>query len=154
MPPPRIRVSIGPTDGKGSMAIRVLVAEDEPGVRAFVTRGLEHAGYEVTAVSDGQQALEALEEGGFDLLVADIVMPVLDGIALALCAVKRRPGLRVLLITGYSVERRRALNLEALIDGVLEKPFSLAQLLRAAGSAVGGGVGMAGAGAASRSIPS
>jgi two-component system cell cycle response regulator CpdR len=81
-------------------------------------------------VSDGQEALEALSQGGFDLLVADIVMPVLDGIALALVAARHHPGLRILLITGYAAERRRAVNLDALIDGVLEKPFSLAQLQR------------------------
>lgn len=112
------------------MPVRVLVAEDEPGVRAFLTRGLEHAGCEVRAVPDGQAALEALAEGGFDLLVADIVMPVLDGVSLALIASGRHPGLAMILVTGYPAERLRALNLDALIDGVIEKPFSLARLLR------------------------
>lgn len=135
------------------MPVRVLVAEDEPGVRAFLTRGLEHAGCEVVAVPDGQKALEALSEGGFDLLVADIVMPVLDGIALALFAAKHHPGLRILLVTGYAAERGRAVNLDALIDGVLEKPFSLAQLLREVRSVLGGNTAGAG-GEAARQAPS
>ncbi len=55
---------------------RVLVAEDDVAVRTFVTRSLTHAGFSVTDVEDGQQALQALEIERFDLLVADIVMPV------------------------------------------------------------------------------
>ena len=70
---------------------RVLVAEDDVAVRAFVTRSLTHAGFSVTDVEDGQQALQALEIERFDLLIADIVMPVVDGIALALSAAAASP---------------------------------------------------------------
>jgi len=65
-----------------------LVAEDDRAVRAFVVRALEHAGHEVMAVADGHAALEALAGRAFDALVSDIVMPRLDGIALALKAAK------------------------------------------------------------------
>lgn len=116
---------------------RVLVAEDDVAVRTFVTRSLTHAGFSVTDVEDGQQALQALEIERFDLLVADIVMPVLDGIALALSAGSRQPHLRILLITGYPAEHQRARNLDALIHGVIAKPFSLQELGDAAKAALG-----------------
>jgi two-component system, cell cycle response regulator CpdR len=118
------------------VADRVLVAEDDAAVRTFVTRALTHAGYSVTDVEDGQQALQALEIERFDLLVADIVMPVLDGIALALSAGSRQPDLRILLITGYPTEHQRARNLDALIHGVIAKPFSLQELGDAAKAAL------------------
>jgi two-component system, cell cycle response regulator CpdR len=116
---------------------RVLVAEDDVAVRTFVTRALTHARFSVTDVEDGQQALQALEIERFDLLVADIVMPVVDGIALALSAGSRQPDLRILLITGYPVEQKRARNLDALIHGVIPKPFSLQELCAAAKAALG-----------------
>lgn len=115
---------------------RVLVAEDEASVREFLRRGLAHAGWEVTAVADGQAALEALAAAPYDLLIADIRMPILDGIELALMATRRRPHLAVLLITGYPAERNRARNLEALTHGLLAKPFSLDALLRTARAAL------------------
>jgi two-component system, cell cycle response regulator CpdR len=118
------------------LADRVLVAEDDAAVRTFVTRALTHAGYSVTDVEDGKQALQALEIERFDLLVADIVMPVLDGIALALSAGSRQPDLRILLITGYPTEHQRARNLDALIHGVIAKPFSLQELGDAAKAAL------------------
>ncbi|MBM3492448.1 MAG: response regulator [Alphaproteobacteria bacterium] len=110
---------------------RILLAEDEPAVRSFVQRALETAGHRVQAVGDGAAALEALGGGSFDLLLTDIVMPVMDGIALALKASRDFPGMPILMMTGYAEQRRRAHNLEALIDDVLAKPFSLAALLAA-----------------------
>ncbi len=63
---------------------RILIAEDDQAVQSFVCRALAHEGHGVTAVDDGLQALEALAKAEFDLLITDIVMPGLDGIALAL----------------------------------------------------------------------
>ncbi len=111
----------------GSMA-RILIAEDEDAVRAFLIRALVHQGYEVTAVADGGEALEALQTAWFDLLLADIVMPQLDGIALALKVTKDFPDLRVVLMTGYAAEQARAHNLEALVHEVVSKPFSMAEI--------------------------
>ncbi|MBM3521975.1 MAG: response regulator [Alphaproteobacteria bacterium] len=108
---------------------RVLVAEDEASVRSFVRRALEHYGHEVVVVEDGQQALERLMRERFDLLVTDIVMPHLDGISLALKATRDWPGMAILLMTGYPAERQRAFDLDALIDRVVLKPFSLDDLL-------------------------
>ncbi|GAB4142855.1 MAG: response regulator [Sphingomonadales bacterium] len=107
---------------------KILVAEDEPSVREFVARGLEVLGHQVTAVGDGGAAVERLAQDRFDLLLTDIVMPVMDGIALALKASADHPDLKILMMTGYAQEKQRAHNLDALIHDVLSKPFSLDQL--------------------------
>jgi CheY-like chemotaxis protein len=106
----------------------ILIAEDDRAVREFVSRALRQDGHDITAVGDGQQALNALEKGQFDMLLADIVMPQLDGIALALKATKDYPGLPILLMTGYAAERQRAHNLDALIQDVISKPFTLEEI--------------------------
>ncbi len=107
---------------------RILVAEDDRAVQSFVSRALTHKGHEVTAVDDGVQALERLRVDNFDLLITDIVMPELDGIALALKVTKDYPDLPILLMTGYSAERQRAHNLDELICRVITKPFTLKQI--------------------------
>jgi len=110
---------------------RILIAEDDKAVREFVGRALRQDGHEIITVSDGQQALTALGERSFDMLLADIVMPQVDGIALALKAAKDFPGLPILLMTGYAAERQRAHNLNALIHDVISKPFTLKDICAA-----------------------
>ena len=106
----------------------ILIAEDDSAVREFVSRALRQDGHDITAVGDGEQALNALKKGQFDMLLTDIVMPRLDGIALALKASKDYPDLPVLLMTGYAAERQRAHNLDALIQDVISKPFTLEEI--------------------------
>lgn len=115
----------------GKAMARILLAEDERAVREFVSRALDGAGHRVHAVADGGKALEALGAGEYDLLLTDIVMPVMDGIALSLKVAAWKPDLPVLLMTGYAAERQRAHNLDALVAEVLDKPFTLDQLLAA-----------------------
>jgi len=110
----------------------ILIAEDDKGVREFVSRALERDGHHIIAVSDGTEALEVLTEGGFDLLLTDIVMPEMDGIALALKVAKDYPKLKVLMMTGYAHEQQRVYNLEILIHDVVPKPFTLQQIREAA----------------------
>ncbi len=120
---------------------RILVAEDEAAVRAYVVRALEGAGHRVVAVADGGAALERLMAGGadaFDLLLTDIVMPVMDGIALALKVRSLCPDLPILMISGYPKERQRAHNLDLLLTDVLAKPFQLDELLKAVDAALSG----------------
>jgi CheY-like chemotaxis protein len=106
----------------------ILLAEDDEAVRVFVTRALNQRGHRVTAVHDGGEALAAMEQAPYDLLLTDIVMPGVDGIALALRATRDCPDLPVVLMTGFAAERQRAHNLEALIDRVVTKPFSLKEI--------------------------
>lgn len=115
---------------------RILIAEDDTAVREFVSRALRHDGHEVMAVSDGQQALNMLEREEFDMVLADIVMPQMDGIALALKLSKDYPDLPILLMTGYAAERQRAHNLDALIHDVITKPFTLREICDATDEAL------------------
>lgn len=113
---------------------RILVAEDEASVQAFILRALQGAGHEVDAVSDGSEALEALARGmdagrPYELLLTDIIMPVMDGISLALSASRHAPGITIMLMTGYSDQRERAHGLDAIIHDILLKPFTLDELV-------------------------
>jgi CheY-like chemotaxis protein len=117
---------------------RILLAEDEEALRAFITRALAQDGHEVIAAADGGEALDALtrEQGRFDLLLTDIRMPVMDGIALALAAARDHPELTILLMTGYADQRERAHGLDALIHDVIAKPFSLTDIRKAVAEAL------------------
>lgn len=107
---------------------RILIAEDEEAVRTFLIRTLESRGHEVKALADGVQALQTLQKNSFDMLLSDIVMPELDGIALALKVSRDWPDMPIVLITGYAEERQRAHNLEALVHSVVFKPFDLEKI--------------------------
>jgi len=117
---------------------KILIAEDEASVSAFVNRALSYDGHQVTAVADGLAALTALAAERFDLLLTDIVMPGLDGIALALKAGKDYPAMKILLMTGYSAERQRAHNIEALAHRVIAKPFTLDEICKAVSEELAG----------------
>ena len=104
----------------------ILIAEDEDAARLLLTRTLELDGHTVHAVADGAEALEYLQGGGkTDLLLTDISMPLMDGIALALSVSRDWPALPVLLMTGFADQRERASGLDALIKGVIVKPFAM-----------------------------
>ena len=117
---------------------RILIAEDEEGVRRLVARALTLDGHEVMTANDGAAALDALTraEAAFELLLTDVRMPVMDGIALALAAARDHPGLAILVMTGYADQRERASGLEALIHDVIIKPFSLATIRGAVNNAL------------------
>lgn len=117
---------------------RILVAEDEDALRALVKRALVQHGHDVVACIDGADALDALARDGgrFDLLLTDIKMPVMDGIALALTVSRDHPDLTILLMTGYADQRERANGLEALIHDVVQKPFTLAEICNAVDGAL------------------
>ncbi|PCI48904.1 MAG: response regulator [Alphaproteobacteria bacterium] len=106
----------------------ILIAEDEVAVRMFVSRALEYRGHSTVGVEDGGAAIDAMATETFDLLLTDIVMPVMDGIALALKVSSEYPQMPILMMTGYSHEQQRAHNLECLIHDVISKPFSLEEL--------------------------
>ena len=107
---------------------KILIAEDEDTVRNLVSRVLQMHDHEVKAVPDGSAALEALSQDEYDLLLTDIVMPLVDGIALALKASVDYPSMRIVMMTGYAEQKRRAENLDFLLHDVLLKPFSIEEL--------------------------
>ncbi len=109
---------------------RILIAEDDEAMRRFLAKGLTRAGHEVTAVGDGESAEDAVGQEEFDLLIADIVMPGIDGIELARRAAKRRPSLQVMFITGFAAVALRAREEAPHGDTkVLSKPFHLRDLV-------------------------
>ena len=110
---------------------RILITEDEDSLRAFVARALRLDGHETVEAADGAEGLEALNGGGFDLLLSDIRMPVMDGIELAHKAFASQPGLKILLMTGYAEQRERADDLMEKIVDVVSKPFSLPDIRKA-----------------------
>ncbi|HLV83157.1 MULTISPECIES: response regulator [Devosia] len=119
---------------------RILVAEDDPSVRAFVVSALTMKGHDVVAEEDGGLAAETVDaEGGrFDLLLSDIKMPIMDGIALALDVAAKYPDIIIVLMTGFADQRERAHGLDALIYDVIVKPFTLAELLAKIDDALAG----------------
>jgi DNA-binding response OmpR family regulator len=117
---------------------RILIAEDEEAIRHLVARALRQDGHEVMMAKDGAEALDVLarEPGAFELLLTDIRMPVMDGIALALAATRDHPALTILLMTGYADQRERAHGLDAIIHDVVAKPFTLATIRAAVADAL------------------
>ena len=120
---------------------RILVAEDEDPLRALVARAITDLGHTVVTAFDGADALDIVtrENGSFDLLLTDIRMPLMDGIALALSVARDHPQIIILLMTAYADQRERASNLEALIHDVVLKPFTLAELKTAVADALAEG---------------
>jgi two-component system cell cycle response regulator CpdR len=117
---------------------KVLIADDEESMRTLVARAIAMDGHQTVTARDGAEALEILirEDGAFDLLLTDIQMPVMDGIALALSAARDFPDLTILLMTGYADQRERASNLNALVHDVVTKPFSVADIRTAVADAL------------------
>lgn len=107
-------------------------------MRQLVARAIAMDGHEIVTAQDGAEALEILthEDGAFDLLLTDIQMPVMDGIALALAAARDFPQLTILLMTGFADQRERASNLNALVHDVVTKPFSVADIRTAVADAL------------------
>jgi two-component system response regulator MprA len=108
---------------------KVLIAEDDSSVRKAVQRVLELENYQVTAVNDGQAALEALSKTRFDLAVLDVMMPFADG--LTVCKEARHRGIDVpiLLLTARVEIGDRVAGLDAGADDYLVKPFVVDELL-------------------------
>ncbi|MFN0264879.1 response regulator [Tepidamorphus sp. 3E244] len=119
---------------------RIVLVEDDDSVRSFVARALERDGHEVTTAMDGGEGLDVLRERAHatDLLLTDIQMPVMDGIALALNVAREWPDLPIVLMTGYAHQRERAHGLESLICDVIQKPFTLAEISKRVNAALEG----------------
>jgi DNA-binding response OmpR family regulator len=111
------------------MPHRILVAEDQADIRDLIELNLRQAGYEVTAVVDGQAALDSEAATASDLLVLDLMMPRLDGLEVCKALRSRGRATPILMLTAKSTELDRVLGLELGADDYLTKPFSMAELL-------------------------
>jgi two-component system, cell cycle response regulator CpdR len=109
---------------------KILIAEDDDAIRGLIVRALKDDGHDLIATADGAAALHALSQhnGEFELLLTDVKMPVMDGVALAMAAGRDYPEMPIMLMTGYADQRERAHQLDALVHDVIAKPFSVDQI--------------------------
>ena len=112
---------------------RILLAEDDSSMRAFLERALVKAGYEVISFENGADALERLKEEPFTLLLTDIVMPRMDGIELARRASEFDPELKIMFITGFAAVTLNNESRPPKDARVLSKPFHLKDLVHEVG---------------------
>ncbi|HEY0936858.1 MAG TPA: SpoIIE family protein phosphatase [Trebonia sp.] len=124
---------------RGALPARVLVADDNADMREYLARLLRTAGYQVTAVTDGQAALDAVRAETPDLVVSDVMMPRLDGLALvaALRADARTAAVPALLLSARAGQEASIEGLRAGADDYLVKPFSAVELLERVRSNLG-----------------
>jgi two-component system cell cycle response regulator CpdR len=108
---------------------RILLAEDDNNIRLFLAKALRRAGHKVHHVPDGEQALAYATDNAIDLLLADVVMPGIDGIELARRASDLWPHLRVIFITGFAAVALRHAKSMPREATVLAKPFHLRELV-------------------------
>ncbi len=108
---------------------RIILAEDDDSLRTFLAKALTRAGHEVIDVGDGSSALDAIGREPFDLLIADIVMPGVDGIEVARRAALDVPDLRVMFITGFAAVALNGRSLRPKDTRVISKPFHLRDLV-------------------------
>src|SRR6266516_2351805 len=110
------------------MSTRILLVEDEPAIAEAVAYALEDAGFEVDAVGDGGEALEASRRLDYDLMILDLLLPGMSG--LNVCrTVRAESDLPILMLTARETELDRVVGLETGADDYVTKPFSIAELV-------------------------
>jgi len=121
----------------GESRHRVLVVDDEEGIRDLLSRTLALAEYEVDTTADGESALESIRNDGYKLLIADLRMPGMDGLTLIREVKQINPHLPIIIITGYSSESSAIEAVNLGVAGYLTKPVGIPQVLAAAAKALG-----------------
>ena len=108
---------------------RILVVDDEAGIRKVVRDALERADHDVECAGDGEEALPILENGSFDLLITDLAMPGRGGLELVRAARKQGATLPILVLTVRQEEREKVRLLDAGADDYVTKPFGVEELV-------------------------
>jgi excisionase family DNA binding protein len=117
---------------------RILVVDDESSIRDLLVKALAlEERYDVDTAADGRSALERLRMYPYDLLIADLKMPGIDGLSVIREAKRLKPDLPVVIITGYSTETAAIEAVNLGVSGYLTKPFRVPQVLNAAAKAIG-----------------
>ena len=116
---------------------RVLVVDDEASIRDLLSKTLALAEYDVDTAPDGTAALDRLRSVNYDLLIADLKMPGMDGLTLIRQAKRMKADLPVIIITGFSTESSAIEAVNLGVAGYLTKPFRVPQVLAAASKALG-----------------
>ncbi|MDF1535365.1 MAG: sigma-54 dependent transcriptional regulator [bacterium] len=110
------------------MSYKVLIVDDEPGMRSLLTRVMEKEGYQSRAVADGAEALKSIQGGEWDLVIADIDMPVMDGIELLKRLRDTVPRLPVIMITAYATVESAVQAMKSGAFDYITKPFAMDEL--------------------------
>ena len=116
---------------------RVLVVDDEASIRDLLSKTLALAEYDVDVAPDGRSALERMRLYPYDLLIADLKMPGMDGLTVIREAKRYKADLPVIIITGFSTESSAIEAVNLGVAGYLTKPFRVPQVLAAAAKALG-----------------
>ena len=121
----------------GAARPRVLVVDDEASIRDLLAKTLALAEYDVDVAPDGRSALERMRMYPYDLLIADLKMPGMDGLTVIREAKRYKADLPVIIITGFSTESSAIEAVNLGVAGYLTKPFRVPQVLSAAAKALG-----------------
>ena len=113
----------------GVLMLKILIAEDDRELRQLFSHVLTKHGYTVNGVSDGQQALDAMDSDYFDLLICDIMMPVMDGIE-ALKLIKGDENAKVIMITAAGQKEKMMEALKYGAEDFLTKPFDEEEVIK------------------------
>lgn len=116
---------------------RILVVDDEPSIRELLSKTLALAEYDVDLAPDGRTAVERLKIIPYDLLITDLRMPVMDGLAVIREARRLKPDIPVIIVTGYSTEASAIEAVNLGVSGYLTKPFRVPRVLAVVGKALG-----------------
>lgn len=117
--------------------VRVLVVDDEASIRDLLSKTLALAEYQVDTAADASTALERVRAADYDLLIADLRMPGMDGLTLIRQVKRVRSELPVIIITGFSSESSAIEAVNLGVAGYLRKPFRVPEVLAAAAKALG-----------------
>ena len=126
-----------PKPAAGTTRPRVLVVDDEASIRDLLSKTLALAEYEVDVAPDGRSALDRMRLYPYDLLIADLKMPGMDGLTVIREAKRYKTDLPVIIITGFSTESSAIEAVNLGVAGYLTKPFRVPQVLAAAAKALG-----------------
>jgi excisionase family DNA binding protein len=116
---------------------RVLVVDDEASIRDLLAKTLALAEYEVDVAPDGRSALDRMRMYPYDLLIADLKMPGMDGLSVIREAKRYKTDLPVIVITGFSTESSAIEAINLGVSGYLTKPFRVPEVLKQAEKALG-----------------
>jgi len=133
----RTGAAAAPRPAPASARPRVLVVDDEASIRDLLAKTLALAEYDVDVAPDGRSALERMRLYPYDLLIADLKMPGIDGLTVIREAKRYKTDLPVIIITGFSTESSAIEAVNLGVAGYLTKPFRVPQVLAAAAKALG-----------------
>src|SRR5450830_1154170 len=131
------RPAPAPRPAAGTTRPRILVVDDEASIRDLLAKTLALAEYDVDVAPDGRAALERMRMYPYDLLIADLKMPGIDGLTVIREAKRYKADLPVIIITGFSTESSAIEAVNLGVAGYLTKPFRVPQVLAAAAKALG-----------------